>query len=371
MSSFLSRTTTSELSLRGLARRRFLVNSSRVMLAAAGLAAGLGRVRVAGAASQVVIGVMETPCVAPAYVAVSQGFLRDEGIDATIVDISLPGNLGLGVDANNALVSGKADVAMNAIWAAIPPRTPTGLSVGDMQITAALQRGCMALIVPPDSQAQSVADLRNQTIAGAKFVFGAPIVDAGLDPNLDFNWAPAPATANAVPTLQSGEFGAVQTNDAQGVLLERAGLARMIAFNDMPPQQSDFCCGSIMLASNIQRDRPRAAAITRALMRAAVWSEAHHAEAAQQMLDVLDTHQNEVSLADWQAAMGVLAFVPMAEAARPILVDQFDRYLKYGMPLEEPMDAATLVDRIYTPVTGEIAGAASASSFICDRPRSV
>ena len=44
----------------------------------------------------------------------------------------------------------------------------------------------------------------------------------------------------------------------------------------------------------------------------------------------------------------------MPESARPILVDQFDRYLKYGMPVGEPMDAATLVERTYTPLTDEL-----------------
>src|SRR5215472_1060024 len=74
------------MSRRGQARRRFLIQSSRLLFGAAGLAASLGRTRAVGAASQVTIGVMETPCVAPAHVAVSQGFLRDEGIDASIVD---------------------------------------------------------------------------------------------------------------------------------------------------------------------------------------------------------------------------------------------------------------------------------------------
>src|SRR5579859_443555 len=352
----LARSTPYELSPSGRERRSFLVNSSRLMLGAAGLAAGLGRIRIAGAASQVRIGVVETPCVAPAYIAVSQGFLRDEGLDATVVDISTPGSLGLAVDGGNALAGDRVDVVMDAIWTAVPPRTPTGLGLGDMQITAALQRGCLALVVPPNSTVQSVADLRNQTIAGAKFVFGAPMADAGVDPNVDVTWAPAPSIADEVPTLQSGNVAAVQTINAQGVLLERAGLARMIAFNDMPPQQSDFCCGSIMLASSIQGDRPKAMAITRALMRAAVWSEAHHDQVAEQMLNILDVQQNSVTLADWQAAMAVLAFVPMAEAARRILVDQFDRYLTYGLPVQEPMDAAALVDRIYTPITSEIAG---------------
>ena len=129
----------------------------------------------------------------------------------------------------------------------------------------------------------------------------------------------------------------------------------MIAFNDMPPQESDFCCGCMMLASTIQRDRAKAMAVTRALMRAAVWAEAHHAEVAQQMLSLLTVQQAKVTLDDGQAAMAVLAFVPMAEAARPLLVDQFDRYLRYGMPVEQPIDASALVDRIYAPITDEVA----------------
>jgi hypothetical protein len=47
----------------------------------------------------------------------------------------------------------------------------------------------------------------------------------------------------------------------------------------------------------------------------------------------------------------------MAESARPILVEQFVRNLNYGMPVEQPLDAATLVDRIYEPITDELAGA--------------
>src|SRR5262249_18910336 len=176
-------------------------------------------------------------------------------------------------------------------------------SLGDVAITAALQRGCLALVVPPESPVQCVADLRNQTIAGAKFVFGAPMADAGVDPDADVTWAPAPSIANEVPTLQTGAVAAVQTINAQGVLLERAGLARMIAFNNMPPQESDFCCGCMIQASSIHGDRPKAMAITRALMRSAVWSEAHHSEVAQQMLDILTVQQKWCTLADWQGAV--------------------------------------------------------------------
>jgi hypothetical protein len=44
------------------------------MLIGAGLAAGLGRARVAGAASQMTIGVASVPCQAPTYAALAQGY---------------------------------------------------------------------------------------------------------------------------------------------------------------------------------------------------------------------------------------------------------------------------------------------------------
>ena len=177
-------------------------------------------------------------------------------------------------------------------------------------------------------------------------------MDAGLNPDTDVTWGPAPSIADQLVVLQSGEFAAIQTINAQGVLLERAGLARMIAMNNMPPVDNDYCCGCMMLASSIQADRPKAAAITRGLMRAAAWSQDHPAEVAQQILPLMVGQQ--VAQEDMQAALGVIAFVPLAESARPILVDEFDRYLTYGLPLAQPMDATTIVSQIYLPITPEL-----------------
>jgi NitT/TauT family transport system substrate-binding protein len=345
---------------RPLVRRQFLVDSGRITFAALGLAAGLGPMnvvsatnRVVSAVNQVTIGVTETPCIAPAYVAVSQGFLKDEGLEATVVDLTTPGNLGRAIDGPAGLISGRVDAVMSEFWSAVPPRVPSGVNLGDLVLTAALQRGCVALVVPPDSPIQSLADLSGQKVAAAKFLFGAPMADAGLNPDTDLTWGPAPSIADQLAVLQSGDFAAVQTINAQGILLERAGLARMIATNNMPPVDNDYCCGCMMLASNIQADRPRAAAITRALMRAAAWSENHHAEVAQQILPLMVGQQ--VTQDDMEAALGVVAFVPLAENARPLLVDEFNRYLRYGLPLAQPMDATTVVSQILRPVTAELA----------------
>jgi ABC-type nitrate/sulfonate/bicarbonate transport system substrate-binding protein len=71
--------------MRGRTRRRFIAESGGVVLAGAALAAGLGRVRVVSAASQVTIGMATVPCQAPACAAVAQGYFEDEGLAPSVV----------------------------------------------------------------------------------------------------------------------------------------------------------------------------------------------------------------------------------------------------------------------------------------------
>jgi hypothetical protein len=101
---------------------------------------------------------------------------------------------------------------------------------------------------------------------------------------------------------------------------------------------------------------PRAAAITRALMRGSAWAEAHRSETAAFMRDsMIVPVRRELTQEDMEAALAMQAFIPMAESARPLLVDQFDQYLNYGlMTVGTPMDAATLVNRIFMPITDEV-----------------
>jgi ABC-type nitrate/sulfonate/bicarbonate transport system substrate-binding protein len=54
------------------------------MLIGTAVAAGLGRIRTASAASKVNIDLGRTPCAAPIYAAAAQGFFSDKGLDATI-----------------------------------------------------------------------------------------------------------------------------------------------------------------------------------------------------------------------------------------------------------------------------------------------
>jgi ABC-type nitrate/sulfonate/bicarbonate transport system substrate-binding protein len=113
-----------------------------------------------------------------------------------------------------------------------------------------------------------------------------------------------------------------------------------------------------MNASAVTSDRSKAGAITRALMRGSAWAEAHRSETAEVMRPSMTLPSlREITQEDMEAALAMQAFVPMAEAARPILVDEFDQYVKYGLSVDTPMTAATLVNRIFFPVTGELQSA--------------
>ena len=329
----------------GHTRRVFI---GRTVLIGVGLAAGLGRVRVAGAASQVNIGLASIACHAPTYAAVANGFFQDEGLQATVIDVGANGVL-------PGLSAGTVDAGMGTVWSVIPPRLPTGRALGDVVITSPLQRGCIALSVPASSEIQSLEDLRGLKVAGSEFLFGTALADAGVNPDSEIVWSAAPSAADVYATLQSGEFDAVQSADGQGALLEVVGEARMIGMINMPPMESNYCCACIMNATGVTSDRPRAAAITRAMMRGSAWAESHRSETAGVMRPSMTVPaRREITQEDMEVALAMQAFVPMAETARPILIQQFGEFLTYGLPVDGPMDATTLVNRVFQPITDEL-----------------
>jgi ABC-type nitrate/sulfonate/bicarbonate transport system substrate-binding protein len=152
-----------------------------------------------------VIGYDPVPCNASPIVAQAQGFFRDEGLDARLVERH-PGLIDLS--------TGIIDVVSDGLsWFQAPPFLPTGLSLGDTVATAVLHRGCFSLVVTPDSTVRTLADLRGTTVAGNKYFFGEQLAYAGLDPAVDVMWQPPPPTAKVLDLLESGSVAAVQVQD--------------------------------------------------------------------------------------------------------------------------------------------------------------
>src|SRR5712691_5958378 len=163
---------TSTFSGRGSSRRTFIVNSGQVLLMGGGLVAGLGRARMVGAASQVTIGMASVPCQAPTYAALAQGYFDDEGLDVAVLRFAEVGEI------LPALTGGSIDAGLTTVWNVVPPRLTGGKALGDVVITAPVQRGCLALSVPASSEIQSLHALRGQTVAGTKFLYGRAIFEA-------------------------------------------------------------------------------------------------------------------------------------------------------------------------------------------------
>jgi len=328
-------------------RRGFLIGAGQGAAVIAGVTAGIGRARTTRAASAAVIGYDPVPCNASPIVAQAQGFFRDEGLDASLVERH-PGLVDLSTGVIDVFTDGVS-------WGLMPPLLPSGLSLGDLIVTAVLHRGCFALVVAPDSSVRTLADLRGTSVAGSPYLWGEQLVYAGLDPAADVTWRPRPPTANALDALASGSVAAVEVADGWGSPIERAGRGRVLTDMDNPPNESDYCCSPIMTAHLVSSDQPKAAAITRALMRGAVWAETHRVETA----GLIGAYMRDdlalgVGSEQMEAALGMCSFVPAAEAARPILVDQFTRYVHFGPGFTRGIDARSVLDAILVPVTGEV-----------------
>ena len=84
--------------------------------------------------------------------------------------------------------------------------------------------------------------------------------------------------------------------------------------------------------------------------------EANRSETAELMRPSMTTPaQRELTQEDMEAALAMQAFVPMANAARPILVSEFEEYMSCGLPVAPSIDAGSLVNRIFVPLTNEVA----------------
>lgn len=100
----------------------------------------------------------------------------------------------------------------------------------------------------------------------------------------------------------------------------------------------------------VRSDGPKAAAITRALMRGSAWIRGHSNESAQLMVEIKHV---TASLADNRRAMATLDFLPSVEVARRNTLEVVQRFRGLGL-LDEPTDEQALLARVFVPVTGEL-----------------
>jgi NitT/TauT family transport system substrate-binding protein len=342
----------------GYSRRSVLGGAGRIAAGVAvGSLVGTGalaptRARAASAAT-VLFTSFGFTCEAPVFVAVAQGYFKDEGLDVTLSGIANP------TEAFTRLAKGSADVGPAPAFFLAPSWLPAGVNPGDIVATAGLERGCASLLVAASSPYKTIADLKGQKVAAAdpwRFIFGEPMAQIGLDPKKDIDWQPPLPLPAIAAALANKSVAASFALEPLSAMLESTGVARALIVQDMPPMQMDYCCSAVVPGALVKADRSKAAAITRALMRGSAWAEAHRAETAQ--MEVTGKHV-AATLADNQAGIKNIAFVPSVTAAQANTRDVFGRMIKLGY-LDSATDLSALLNQIYVPVTEDLPKAAPA-----------
>ena len=281
-------------------------------------------------------------CEAALFIAEQHKYFRDEGLELAVVDLSGTPEV--------EMVKGNVDLTEDPAWALVAPLLPQGVQVGDVVATAGLQRGSSCICVAADSTIRTAADLRGQKVAAGlrwRFMFGQPLSDAGVSPITDIDWQPALPPGAVAEALRSKTVAAAQVHQPYAAAVESSGAGRMLLMQNMPPLQDDYCCSVIVPSKLVREDRPKAAAITRAMMRGASWVRAHPVESAQ--LEI-DAKYVTASVADNGRGMAALDFFPSVDVARGNTLDVLRRFKRLGF-LDAATDENALLARLFVPVT--------------------
>ncbi|HEY3376306.1 MAG TPA: ABC transporter substrate-binding protein [Armatimonadota bacterium] len=219
-----------------------------------------------GQLKKVRIGTGPGACLAPAFVAYEKGFFKQEGLDAELV----PQDFDVQKDA---LATDKIDAALGLLDKWLKP-LEQGL---DAKFTGGLHHGCIQLLVPVNSPIKSAKDLKGKRI-GVPVIGDGPttwtsrvLVTQKLNPRRDVTWRAFPQ-AELPLMLQRGEVDAISLADPFGELAVQHGQARVLVNQAKDPAwKNQYCCLVLINGKLAKRDPQTAAAITRALLNAALW----------------------------------------------------------------------------------------------------
>jgi len=218
-------------------------------------------------------------CGAPSYIAYELGFFKEEGLDVELVSGTLD-------DLKAGLASGAFTVANGDFQ--FFPSIQQGL---DLKVIGGLHKGCIKIVVPPDSDIKSVADLAGKRIGidepggTPQAVASVALANAGIDPTTGVTWVTYSLDL-LTEAVKKGEVDAFAAWDPYGALAAKNDgytILTDIATDDLFAGKS--CCLLYASGSQIEKDPERVAAIARAYKKACDWINANPQKAAQIEID--------------------------------------------------------------------------------------
>ncbi|MBV4423529.1 ABC transporter substrate-binding protein [Clostridium tyrobutyricum] len=218
-------------------------------------------------------------CGAPAYIAKEKGFFAKEGFDVTLVS-------GTFEDQKTGLASGKFTVTNGDFQ--FFPSVQQGL---DIKVIGGLHKGCIKLVVPPNSPIKTAKDLKGKKI-GVDEIGGTPmaitsvvLANHNIDPTKGVKWVPYPLD-QLTKTVDKGDVDAFAAWDPFATLAEKNNNYRVVTDIAQDPLfKGKSCC--FLYASNkeIKNNPEKIAALVRAYKAADEWISKHPEETAKIELD--------------------------------------------------------------------------------------
>lgn len=173
----------------------------------------------------------------PLYVAESEGYLEEEGLDVTI-------EVGGGsAAANQAILTGQGDISLTA-----PNELFAAAEDADLTAFYSLyQEDTFSLFVPADSDIETVADLEGTTVAystpsGGDYTYMEGFLRAagGLEPEADYTSIAVGDGANYALALRDGSADAISGSFFAGITVETQGTDLRILTDPSYPAHPDL-----------------------------------------------------------------------------------------------------------------------------------
>jgi len=257
-----------------------------MLIAKLGTAVAIGSLLLAGCSrknagsstaesNKIRVGYIGLTCEAPIFSAVEKGFLKEEGLDVSLVKCEW-------ANYKDVLALGGFDITHHLVMYFLKP-IEQGL---DVKFTAGIHRGCLRVQAGTKSDVHSIKDLRGKRIGvpgmgTPPFIFANRVLGAnGIDPGKEITWRVFPAGELGL-ALDKGEVDAVADSEPIGSLLLADGKVRNVADQAKDaPYKDEYCCAAIVNGKFLAKNPKAAAAATRALLKAAKWVETNPAAAA-------------------------------------------------------------------------------------------
>ena len=297
----------------------------------------------AGGLTRIKVGYIGITCEAPIFIAVENGFFKEEGLDVELVKCEWS-------KYKDVLALGGFDITHHLIMYFLKP-IEQGL---DVKISAGIHKGCLRVQTGVKSSIQSVKDLRGKRIGvpgmgTPPFIFANRVLGAnGIDAMKEIEWRVFPAGELGL-ALDKGEIDAIADSEPIGSLLLAEGKVRNIADQAKDaPYKDEYCCAVIVNGKYAAKNPKLAAAATRALLKGARWVETNPRAAARLSVEKKYLASNpELNT----TAIGNLSYVPSVSGGEAAVSSAALEMKSAGM-LSPTTDVAALAKKAFIHLEG-------------------